>query len=102
MSGARPCPTVRGYRGSIISGPVSRSATAFNFCIQGQIRLTRHLVIGSQGRWPFPGGDAASVISPASDAPTHLTHSLIRVLVARPSALIRKCVRVRQRVRNEV
>ena len=37
-------------RGSIISGPVSRSATAFNFCIQGQIRLTRHLVIGSQGR----------------------------------------------------
>ena len=41
-------------RGSIISGPVSRSATAFNFCIQGQIRLTQHLVIGSQGRWPFP------------------------------------------------
>ena len=35
-------------RGSIISGPVSRSATAFNFCIQGQIRLRRHLVIGSQ------------------------------------------------------
>ena len=22
--------------------------------------LTRHLVIGSQGRWPFPGGDVAS------------------------------------------
>jgi hypothetical protein len=40
-------------RGSIISGPVSRSATAFNFCIQGQIRLRRHLVIGSQGRSPF-------------------------------------------------
>jgi hypothetical protein len=35
-------------RGSIISGPVSRSATAFNFCIQRQIRLTRHLVISSQ------------------------------------------------------
>jgi hypothetical protein len=52
-------PTIRGYRGSIISGPVSHSATAFNFCIQGQIRLRRHLVIGSQGRWPFPGGDAA-------------------------------------------
>src|SRR5262249_16124989 len=34
--------------------------TAFNFCIQGQIRLTRHLVIGSQGRWPFPGGDAGA------------------------------------------
>src|SRR5262249_42573437 len=33
-----------------ISGPVSRSATAFKFCIQGQIRLRRHLVIGSQGR----------------------------------------------------
>src|SRR5262249_22246858 len=38
----RPCPTIRGYRGSIISGSsavaeVSRSATAFNFCIQGQI-----------------------------------------------------------------
>jgi len=27
----------------------SRSATAYNFCIQGQIRLTRHLVISSQG-----------------------------------------------------
>src|SRR5262245_56841073 len=49
MSGAGPCPTIRGYRGSLISGPVSRSATAFNFCIWGQIRLTRHLVIGSQG-----------------------------------------------------
>src|SRR6516165_5486694 len=36
-------------RGSIISGPVRRSATAFNFCIQGQIWFTRHLVIGSQG-----------------------------------------------------
>ena len=31
------------------AGRVSRSATAFNFCIQGQIRLRRHLVIGSQG-----------------------------------------------------
>ena len=38
---------------SIISGPVSRSATAFNFCIQGQIRLRRHLVIGSQVGSPF-------------------------------------------------
>ena len=48
-------------RGSIISGPVSRSATAFNFCIQGQIRLTRHLVIGRQVRrwWPT-GGRVAS------------------------------------------
>jgi hypothetical protein len=48
-------------RGSIISGPVSRSATAFNFCIQGQIRLRRHLVIGSQvrRRWPT-GGRVAS------------------------------------------
>src|SRR5262249_12070985 len=48
-------PTIRGYRGSIISGPVSRSATAFNFCIQGQIRLRRYLVIGSQGRVTFFG-----------------------------------------------
>src|SRR6516162_49166 len=31
------------------SGRDSRSATAFNFCIQGQIWLTRHLVISSQG-----------------------------------------------------
>ena len=35
-------------RGSIISGPVSRSAIAYNFCIQGQIRLMHHLVNGSQ------------------------------------------------------
>jgi hypothetical protein len=48
---------MRGY--SRVNGPVSRSATAFNFCIQGRIRLRRHLVIGSQGRWPLPGGDAA-------------------------------------------
>jgi len=52
-------------RGSIISGPVSRSAIAFNFCIQGQIRLRRHLVIGSQGRRPFsrkfvPGYEAST------------------------------------------
>jgi len=31
----------------------SRSATAYNFCIQGQIRLTRHLVISSQVGSPF-------------------------------------------------
>jgi len=31
------------------AGRVSRSAISFNFCIQGQIRLRRHLVIGSQG-----------------------------------------------------
>ena len=51
-------PTIRGYRGSIISGPVSRSAAAFNFCIQGQIRLTQHLVIGRQVRrwWPRAAG----------------------------------------------
>ena len=35
------------------AGRVSRSAIAFNFCIYGQIRLTRHLVIGSQGRLFF-------------------------------------------------
>src|SRR5215472_5504088 len=41
-------------RGSTISGPISRSATAFNFCIQGQIRPLLHLVNGSQGvRGPF-------------------------------------------------
>ena len=48
--------TIRGYRVNYFGVPcscgcaVSPSATAFNSCIQGQIRLTRHLVIGSQGR----------------------------------------------------
>jgi hypothetical protein len=37
-------------RGSIYFRPL---ATAFNFCIQGQIRLTRHLVISSQVGSPF-------------------------------------------------
>src|SRR5262249_3589660 len=37
------------------AGRVSRSATAFNFCIQGQIRLTHHLIIGSQVGFLFPG-----------------------------------------------
>ena len=66
-------PDVRGStmpddtRASIISGPVSRSATAFYFCILGQIRLTRHLVIGCQVRrwWPT-GGRVASYGTPAA------------------------------------
>jgi hypothetical protein len=32
-------------RGSIVSGPISRSATGFQFLHLGQIRVTRHLVI---------------------------------------------------------
>ena len=38
------------------AGRVSRSAIAFNFCIQGQIRLKRHLVIDRQVGFLFPGG----------------------------------------------
>jgi hypothetical protein len=40
---------------SIISRCAPRSYTLSISCIQGQIRLRRHLVIGSQGRWPFSG-----------------------------------------------
>ena len=52
-------------RGSIISGLVSRSATAFNFRIWRQILPTRQLVIGNQGRSPFsrkfvPGYEAST------------------------------------------
>jgi len=54
---------------SIFGGQSERNARAqpaglaaghcFQFLHFGQIRLTRHLVIKSQGRWPFPGGDTA-------------------------------------------
>src|SRR5262249_10811915 len=53
-------PSGRGHRAheTRLSGRAgSRSATAYNFCIQGQIRLRRYLVIGSQVRrwWPTGG-----------------------------------------------
>ena len=61
------------------AGRVSRSATAFNFCILGQIRLRRHLVIGSQGRQPFPGGDAAPQNRPKPALQAYFDNELIPV-----------------------
>ena len=48
-------------RGSIISGPIQPLGNCFQFLHLGQIRLTRHLVIGRQVRrwWPT-GGRVAS------------------------------------------
>src|SRR5262249_18127783 len=58
-------PDERGYRG--LSRQLFRGREPFGprsymlsiSCIHGQIRLMHHLVNGSQGTWPFPGGDAA-------------------------------------------
>src|SRR6516165_5063217 len=50
-------------RASIISGPDSRSAPLLSIStFQGQIRLRRHLVIGSQGRWPGGGERPRTVL----------------------------------------
>src|SRR5262249_61178298 len=46
-------------RGSTISGPVSRSATAFNFFHSGPNSAYASFGYRQSGRWPFPSGDAA-------------------------------------------